>query len=163
MADRTILEYPDARLRAAASPVECFDADLRALVGDLVDTLHAKCALGLCAPQLGAPLQVLAIDLSEDQSEPQVFINPEVISATAWGLVEESCLSVPDVVTNVWRATQILVRARDVDGEPFERHLKMMEAVCVQHEIDHFSGKLLVDRLWFWQRWRLGSRSEAHA
>lgn len=152
MAQLQILEYPDPRLRQRSAPVTVFDAELARLVDDLVETLQATGGIGLCAPQTGDFRQVLVVDLSGKAADPQVYINPEILSSDVLGLVEESCLSVPDVVGNVIRATQLRVRAQDSSGQAFERDLDGMHAVCLQHEMDHFSGKLFIDRLSIFRR-----------
>lgn len=155
MAQLTILEYPDERLRRPAKPVTAFDNDLDRLIDDLADTLYAtETAIGLCAPQVDDGRQVLVMDLSPDRSDLQVYINPKITARALFGLVEESCLSIPGEVVNVWRATQLLVRAQDRTGAVFERELHRMHAVCLQHEMDHFKGKLLVDRMSFIRRFR---------
>jgi peptide deformylase len=155
MARLQILEYPDPRLRLHSEPVTDFDEGLSQLVDDLIETLHATKAIGLSAPQADVRREILVTDLSEDGSAPQVYINPEILSRSAPGFVEESCLSVPGIVTNVLRHTQVRVRAQDQSGETFERDLQGMDAVVLQHEMDHLVGKLLVDRLSFFRRWRL--------
>ena len=120
MTGRQILIYPDARLRVMAKPVEAFDDNLTSLVEDLTDLLRANQAIGLSATQLGDDLQVFVMDLSEGAETPQVFINPEILSKKGWGLVEESCLSLPGITANVIRAVQMTVRAQDQTGEVFE-------------------------------------------
>ncbi|MGF1507987.1 MAG: peptide deformylase [Myxococcota bacterium] len=159
MPQRTILEVPDPRLRLPATPVEDFDESLKTLVADLIDTLHhSGTAIGLCAPQVADPRRVLVMDLSSRRCEPQVYINPVIQSRARFTFAEESCLSVPGVLVNVWRATRVLVQAQDPTGAPFERELDGLHAVCLQHEMDHFAGKLLVDRMWFLQRLRFNRR-----
>lgn len=155
MAQRDILEYPDPRLNLPTNPVTAFDDDLGQLIDDLLETLYATNAVGLSAPQVNDRRAVLVLDLSGDASAPQVYINPEILAKTAWGLVEESCLSVPGVVGNVVRATEIRVRAQDRAGETFERDLTGMDAVCLQHEMDHLAGKLFIERLSFFRRLRI--------
>ncbi|MGF1465576.1 MAG: peptide deformylase [Sandaracinaceae bacterium] len=155
MARLAVLEYPDPRLRQRSEPVGVFDADLGALVDDLVETLRGTTAIGLSAPQVGVLQAVLALDLSEERTSAEVYINPEILRRGAWGFVEESCLSVPGVVTNVIRATQVRVRAQNRHGETFERDLEGMRAVALQHEMDHLRGRLLVDRLWWLRRMRV--------
>lgn len=155
MAQREILVDPDPRLRAIAEPVRDFDADLNQRVDDLFDTLYGtSSAIGLSAPQLGDASQILVMDLSGDRSDPHVYINPRITARARFGFVEESCLSVPDQLVNVWRATQVRVVAQDRTGQPIERELDRLAAVCLQHEMDHFRGKLLVDRMSFIRRYR---------
>lgn len=146
---RTILEYPHPLLRETAVAVTNFDDTTRDIVRDLIDTLGATPGIGLCAPQIGHSVQILVTDLSSDKSDPKVFINPEILQRETPCMVEESCLSVPDFVGNVGRYANITVRAQNESGEHFELPLANMEAVCVQHEMDHLQGKLFVDRLSF--------------
>jgi peptide deformylase len=153
VAVRDILEYPDPRLREPSLAVDRFDDSVAQAATDLIDTLHASRSIGLSAPQIDDRRQILVMDHSEDQSQPEVYINPEVLQKARSGFIEERCLSVPDVKVLVMRATEITVRAQDIHGETFERELSGMPAVCLQHELDHFDGKLLVDRMnWFRRR-----------
>jgi len=155
MARLPILEYPDPRLRRQAAPVTAFDAGLARLVDDLFETLYDTGGIGLSAPQTGHLLQVMVMDLSENRSAPQVYVNPQILSTGVPGLVEESCLSIPGVVGNVVRATQLRIRAFDSSGEPFLRELEGMHAVCAQHEMDHLEGILFIDRLSLLRRLQL--------
>ncbi|MFO1455527.1 MAG: peptide deformylase [Steroidobacteraceae bacterium] len=159
---RAVLEHPDPRLRTVAQPVTTFDGELSQLVDDLLETMYAGRAIGLAATQVGVPLRVLVLDVSPSTDAPQVFINPEVLAQERYGMVEESCMSVPGVLDSVRRATRVRVRARDRAGQPLERQLVDMEAVCLLHELDHLDGRLFVDRLGWWRRlrWRreLGGR-----
>jgi peptide deformylase len=147
MARLSILEYPDPRLRIRAEPVLAFDAALACLIEDLVETLQASGGIGLAATQVGVPRRIVAIDVSEKRDAPEVFINPEILSSSHPGRVEESCLSLPGIVGTVKRATRLRVRALDRGGAPFERSADGLLAVCLQHEIDHLGGRLFVDRL----------------
>lgn len=164
---RTVLEHPDPRLRTVARPVTVFDDALRALVDDLFETMHAGRAIGLAATQVDVHQRVVVLDVSGEASEPQVFVNPEILSESAIGMVEESCMSVPGVLDSVRRATCVRVRARDPHGQPFERRLDGLAAVCLLHEIDHLDGRLFVDRLSYLRRlrwrWRLGRERRAVA
>ncbi len=163
MARLPILEYPDPRLRLRSQEVECFDADLSRLVDDLIETLHATGGIGLSAPQVDDRRRVLVMDHSGDASRPELFVNPVILADGALGLVEESCLSVPGLVGNVIRATELRVRAQDREGACFERDLSGMEAVCLQHELDHLEGRLFVDRLSFLKRLRFRMAARARA
>jgi peptide deformylase len=165
MALRPILEYPDPRLRERSNPVEAFDDALGGLIDDLIDTMRATDAVGISAPQIGVRQRVLVI-LSDDES-PEVYVNPVIVDSAKPGFVEESCLSLPGVVGNVFRATRLRVQAYDRFGEVFERTLSMMPAVCLQHELDHLDGRLFSDRLPPWRRlgvWMAGrSRAQSAA
>lgn len=147
MAVREILEYPDPILRQVSAPVREFDDSLKTLVEDLTDTLYSTPGIALSAPQIGDLRQVMVMDLTEDHSRCEVFINPEILQTARIGIIRETCLSVPNVVTRVMRAIDVRVTSRDIDGNRFERDLTEMQAVCLQHEMDHFEGRLLIDRL----------------
>ncbi len=163
MAVLAILEYPDPRLRERSAPVTAFDQALGRLVNDLLETLAAKGGIGLSAPQVGVGQRAAVLDLSGDHTAPEIYVNPQILGRSAIGFVEESCLSVPGVVGNVFRATRLRVRAQDCSGALFERDLDGMHAVCLQHEIDHLEGRLFIDRLWFWRRLMIGARARRRA
>ena len=99
------------------------------------------------------------MDRSGDHSDPRVFVNPEILSRERDAWVEESCLSIPGVEGKIIRATRIRVRAQDEDGEFFEEDLEDMDAVCVQHEVDHLEGRLFIDRLPLFKRLRAVRRA----
>jgi peptide deformylase len=155
MAERPILTLPDTRLRTPCAPVTLFDSALSDSVQDLIDTLRGSTGIGLAAPQIGDLRQILVMDLSETRNDPQVFINPEILTRDVKARVEESCLSIPGVEGNVIRDIRITVQAQDVHGHPFERVLEDMYAVCLQHEWDHLRGILFIDRLPAMERWKL--------
>jgi len=147
MALLTILEYPDPRLRTKARPVREFDAALGKLIDDMLETMYAAPGIGLAATQVDVHRQVLVIDISPQHDDPQVFVNPQILSREGSAKSEEGCLSVPGVFDDVERASKVRVRAQDRTGAYFERELEGMLAVCVQHEMDHLNGKLFVDYL----------------
>lgn len=155
MARLDILEYPDPRLRIRSEPVTEFSDELGTLIDDLLETMYASKAIGLSAPQANDHREVLVMDLSGDASAPRVFINPEILSNTLPCLVEEGCVSLPGLTANVVRSSEVRVRAQDRTGETFECDLSQMEAVCLQHEMDHLVGKLFIDRLSWFQRLKI--------
>ncbi|MCR9185387.1 MAG: peptide deformylase [Halieaceae bacterium] len=146
MAVLDILEFPDPRLRTRATPVPVVTDATRALVDDLFETMYAAPGIGLAATQVNVHQRVLVIDVSQDHSEPLVFINPEVTVLDAeLGEYDEGCLSVPGFYETVQRPQRISVTALDRKGDTFTRELDGLLAVCLQHEIDHLDGKLFVD------------------
>jgi len=159
MPKRDILEYPDPRLSAPSAHVAVFDESVGRLAEDLLDTLYSTRAIALSAPQIDDRRAVLVMDLTEDRTAPQIYVNPQILSKKAWGFVEESCLSLPGVVGNVLRATEVRVRASDPDGAAFERDLSGMDAVCLQHEMDHLDGKLFIDRMSIFRRMSVRARA----
>jgi peptide deformylase len=160
MALRTILEYPDPRLRTKARPVSDFGADLARLVDDLFDTMYGAPGIGLAATQIDVHQRVIVADVSPERDQPLVLVNPEILSREGLSSVEEGCLSVPDIYDEVERAARVRVRARDRNGELFERDCEDILAVCVQHELDHLEGKLFVDYLSDLRRERIRKKLE---
>lgn len=147
MARLAILEYPDPRLRTRAVPVTTFDAALKQRVADMFETMYAAPGIGLAASQVDWHERVIVIDITDDHSQPEVFINPELLVREGQTKGEEGCLSVPGIFDNVIRAERVRVRYQDVDGRTQERDLDGMLAICLQHEMDHLEGKLFVDYL----------------
>lgn len=147
MAKLPILEFPDPRLRTVAKPVEQVDDALRALVDDMFETMYAAPGIGLAATQVDVHQRLLVLDVSEDQSRPMVFINPEILSADGHQVYQEGCLSVPGIYADVKRANSVRVKALDRDGKEFEIEADGLLAVCIQHEMDHLAGKVFVDYL----------------
>ena len=148
MAKLTILEYPDPRLRTVARPVTTFDAGLRRLIGDMAETMYAAPGIGLAATQVDQHIQLIVIDVSETKDQLRVSINPQITwAAEETAVCEEGCLSVPNVYDEVRRPARVRVRAQDADGKPFELDCEGLLAVCVQHEMDHLTGKVFVDYL----------------
>ena len=147
MAKLKILEFPDPRLRTKATPVEVVDDALRALIGDMFETMYAAPGIGLAATQVDVHKRLLVNDVSQDQSQPHVFINPEILEKDGVTVSDEGCLSVPGYYEEVERAEHIRVRYLDRDGEQQEMEAEGLLAICIQHEIDHLDGKLFVDYL----------------
>jgi peptide deformylase len=147
MAILSILEFPDERLRKKAAPVETVDESLRRLIDDMLETMYAAPGVGLAATQVNVPKRVIVIDVSEEKNSPLCLINPELLEKEGAEEMDEGCLSVPGIFEKVTRAERIKVRALDRDGNPFEREVDSLLAVCIQHEMDHLEGRLFVDYL----------------
>ena len=160
MSIRPILHFPDERLRTLCQPVAKVDDKIRKLIDDMFETMYEAPGIGLAAPQVDVHVRLMVIDISEDKSAPQVFINPELLETRGAELMEEGCLSVPGIYEDVERAEWIRVRALDRNGEPFEKEVEGLEAVCIQHEIDHLDGKLFVDYLSGLKRQRIRKKME---
>jgi len=144
----TILRYPDSRLHTVARPVVAVDARIRQLVADLLETMYGADGVGLAATQVDVHERVIVIDTSEQRDQPLVLINPELVWRSEERAVnEEGCLSVPTIYDKVERHAEVTVAALDREGKPFERRVKGLTAVCVQHEMDHLLGKVFVEYL----------------
>src|SRR5690348_7786456 len=116
MVVRTIVQYPDARLRAVAAPVAAFDDTLRALAADLIDTMRAAEGIGITAPHIGVTWRVVALALSPEAG-PQIYVNPEIVWASEERLQhEEGSVSMAGVTAEIARAARIRLRYRDVTG-----------------------------------------------
>ena len=155
MAIRPIVEVPDPRLRQISKPVAAVDADVRALVADMFETMYAAPGIGLAAIQVGVPQRILVIDLQEPASDeegappvrdPRVFINPEIVEQSEeLSVHEEGCLSIPEYYEEVKRPSEVTVRYLDLDGNEQKAKATGLFATCIQHEIDHLNGVLFID------------------
>jgi len=143
---REVLVYPNRLLKQVAAPVQSTELD--AVAADLVDTMVSlgHC-VGLAAPQLGALVRVVAVDVrghpkAESDNGLLVLANPKIVEAEGSDVAREGCLSIPDLTANVRRATRIAVEHAGgrLTSEGFE-------ARCVQHELDHLDGVLFLDRV----------------
>ncbi len=160
MALLPILEFPDPRLRTRAEPVREFDPALRQLIADMLETMYGAVGIGLAATQVNVHRQLIVMDVSTEKDQPQVYINPQILERQGEETTEEGCLSVPNIFEEVQRAARVRVRARDADGNAFERELEALAAVCLQHEMDHLAGKLFVDYLTSLKRERIRRKLE---
>ncbi|WP_339898918.1 peptide deformylase [uncultured Gilvimarinus sp.] len=161
MALLEILEFPDPRLRTIAKPVETVDDSVRELIDNMFETMYACPGIGLAATQVNVHRRIVVIDISEDQSQPLVLINPEVtVLGEDQAPYDEGCLSVPGFYESVDRPTEVKVNALDRDGNPFELIPDGLLAVCIQHELDHLNGKLFVDYISQIKRQRIRKKLE---
>lgn len=148
MAILDILHYPDSRLHTIAKPVAVVDDRIRQLVKDMAQTMYDAPGIGLAATQVNVHERVIVIDLSEEQNQLLVLINPEIVwQSEAAQTYEEGCLSVPGVFETVKRAAEIRVKALDEQGQTQEIEADGLLAVCIQHEMDHLNGKVFVEKL----------------
>jgi peptide deformylase len=147
MALLPILEFPDPRLRTVAKPIEKVDDKLRKLAQDMLETMYDAPGIGLAATQVNHHIRLIVVDVSEDQDDPKILINPEYDMIGNMVEYQEGCLSVPGYYEKVDRCDKILVRALNENGEPLEFEASDLFGDCIQHEIDHLDGKLFVDYL----------------
>ncbi len=149
MAIRTILHYPDPRLREKALPVERVTPAIEKLIDDMAETMYAAPGVGLAATQIGENHRIFLIDIAaeDEPSKLIVFINPEIIKKEGEHCGPEGCLSFPTITEDIKRAAKVTVRAIDKKGVPFEIEAEGLLAVAVQHESDHLDGVLMIDRM----------------
>lgn len=162
MAILNILHFPDPRLRNKALPVESVDDEIRQLAHDMLETMYEAPGIGLAATQVNILKRVIVIDISDDNSDPLILVNPELLKTEGEREFQEGCLSVPEAYELVTRADTIRFKALDLDGKPFEMDAEGLLATCVQHEIDHLDGKLFVDYLTNLKRDRIRKKLEKH-
>ncbi|MBT6008567.1 peptide deformylase [Gammaproteobacteria bacterium] len=149
MAKLNILTFPDPRLRKVAVPVTKFDKSLKNFVSDMLETMYQENGIGLAASQVDFHERIIVIDISDDRNDPKVFINPEfkVLDDKSLLSFNEGCLSVPGVTEEIVRPDSIYLTWQDVNGEHHADEPSGLLTVCIQHEIDHLEGKLMVDYL----------------
>ena len=163
MAILEVLRFPDERLRTVAKPVEKVDGEIKALVKDMFETMRDENGIGLAATQVNVHKRVVVMDVSENQDNPLVFINPEITAMEGKTISEEGCLSVPNNYAKVERAEKVTVEALDKDGNSFSLEADGLLAICIQHELDHLKGKLFVDYLSPLKRQRIKTKLEKEA
>ncbi|ALT00130.1 peptide deformylase [Lacimicrobium alkaliphilum] len=163
MAKLEVLRFPDERLRTVAKPVKEINDQIRTLVEDMFETMREENGIGLAATQVNTHLRIVVMDVSEDQSNPLVFINPEITEKNGSTISEEGCLSVPNSYAKVERAEKVKVTALDTNGESFSMDADGLLAICIQHELDHLRGVLFVDYLSPLKRQRIRKKLEKEA
>mgnify|MGYP002621430840 CR=1 FL=1 len=145
MALRTIRELGDPVLSKRAKEVREMTPKLRQLIEDMKETMYEAEGVGLAAPQVGMLKRIVVIDVSEEQNEPLVMINPEIIERDGEQCGWEGCLSVPGKTGQVTRPRHVVARALNENMEDFivEGEDLLARAIC--HELDHLDGHMYVE------------------
>jgi len=150
MAILPIITVPDPLLKVISTPVEAVNAELQTLMDDMLETMYAAPGIGLAAIQVGRPIRVLVMDLSEEEAEPdpQFYVNP-VLTWTSEELAtyNEGCLSVPEQYADIDRPAECKVTYFDYNGVEQHIHAKGLFSTCIQHEMDHLNGIVFIDYL----------------
>ena len=147
MALLPILRFPDPRLKKVAAPVAKIDDSIKKLVADMAETMYEAPGIGLAATQVDVHQQVVVIDISEEKNQLLTLINARITTRDGFQVGEEGCLSVPGIYDKVERAERVTVEYLDLDGQTKTLEADGLLAVCIQHELDHLSGKVFVDYL----------------
>lgn len=167
MAKLKIYTFPDLVLTKRADPVSRVEKTLYGTVDDMLETMYDAPGIGLAANQVGVLQRILVLDTEYDCEEiganeypgevaggkiiknqkPRIIINPEILHREGSILFSEGCLSVPEYSAEVKRAEKLKLRYQDIDGLTKELKAEGLQAVALQHEIDHLDGKLFIDRL----------------
>ena len=149
MALLEVLTWPDPRLLEVAQDVPEMNDEVRRFAADLTETMYSAGGVGLAATQVGTPWRVVVVDCTsaEEERRPLVLTNARITRREGSIIWREGCLSLPGVTAEVERSAQIVVEFLDQDGDLCRLETEGLEAVCIQHELDHLDGQLYVDRL----------------
>ena len=143
----SVVRYPAAVLSKASSPIAVFDEALRQLAREMNQVMISENGIGLAAPQIGKNIQLVIVNIGEEGDAFKAYVNPEITHLTSKNTaIEEGCLSLPGVYGYVTRAAKVHVRYQDLTGRKHRGKFRGMEAIVLQHEIDHLNGKLIIDR-----------------
>jgi len=160
----SIVQYGEPVLRAKGARVDKIDNRVCELAQDMIETMHAAHGIGLAAQQVGEPLQLTVLDVSQVEDRPStmklngenvdpksvmpiVLINPEITLGTQTELGLEGCLSFPEITGDIERSISATVRAEDLNGNEIEIEATGLLARAIQHEVDHLNGILFIDRM----------------
>lgn len=149
MAVLEVLKYPNPALKSKAMPVKEIDSELRGLINDMAETMYARSAVGLAAPQVGKLLKVAVIDVTPKAEGKNliVLINPRIVAKEGETVLEEGCLSIPDYREEIKRWGRVKVEAMDQEGNIREIEGEGLLSIALQHETDHLDGMLIIDRI----------------
>ena len=145
---RPILQFPHEVLREKARSVAEVDTEIKQLVQDMFDTMYKdNSSVGLAANQVGVPVRVIVMDVSRERHEPLCLINPEILETRGKIMMDEGCLSFPNLYLPVERAEWVKIKALDAEGQPYELASDGLLGRCILHELDHIEGIVFTDYL----------------
>jgi peptide deformylase len=152
MALLPITLYGDKILRKKVGPVKDVDLKTIELIKNMFDTMHNASGVGLAANQVGADKSIFIVDVSkaegQEGTKPMIFINPEITERSEkLCIIEEGCLSIPDVRVDVERPESITITYLDTDLKTHTLKAENILARVIQHEYDHVQGILFIDRI----------------
>ena len=159
-----ILKYPDPKLRTVAKKVDKFDKSLENLANSMLHTMYEDGGIGLAATQVDKHIRLIVMDVSESRNEPRFFVNPEykILDNKSFFSYEEGCLSVPGFNELIERPNKIELKWQDLQGNTHIDKPEGIVTVCIQHEIDHLDGKLMVDYVSDLKRSRIKKKLEKY-
>lgn len=148
MAILPIVQFPNPVLAMKCQPVAEINDSLRQLAADMGETMYKAPGVGLAAPQVGEPIRIVVIDVSEEKNNLLTLINPVITEkSTEEETGEEGCLSLPGIWEKVSRSIAITVQYMDLNGQQQELKAEGLLAICIQHELDHLEGTVFIDHL----------------
>jgi peptide deformylase len=145
-----IVHYPHPALRHAGKPVMTIDKELRLQIGQMMECMYGAKGLGLAAPQVALPYQLLVMNITGDPAKPEkeeVYLNPVIVERKGIVDDEEGCLSFPGLFQKIRRAKTVRIQAYDLKGHKITKEIHDLEARAWQHEIDHLNGVLFIDKM----------------
>ena len=150
MTIKPIITVPNEVLKKISDPIENVGESEKKLVNDLFETMYNSNGIGLAAVQVGILKRILVIDVStkEEKKNPLCFINPVIKKISdETSVYEEGCLSIPDTFIEIERPKICEVEYIDLDGKLKNIKCDGLLSTCLQHEINHLDGKLIIDHL----------------
>ncbi|OJV15349.1 MAG: peptide deformylase [Alphaproteobacteria bacterium 33-17] len=138
----------DQSFRTKCSEVESLDDQTKAFINDMFETMRHNKGCGMAASHVGVHKRIVVVDISDDYSNPQAFINPVIIKKSdEANTYKEGSISFPGEYADVTRPKEITVKYRDLDWQECEITADGLLATCLQHEIDHHDGILFIDQI----------------
>jgi len=150
MSIKNIITVPDEILKKISEPIDDIGANEKKLINDLLETMYASNGIGLAAVQVGILKRILVIDVSSknEKKNPLSFINPVIRNVSnEMSVYEEGCLSIPDTFIEIERPSLCEVEYINIDGKKKILKCEGLLSTCLQHEINHLDGKLIIDNL----------------
>ena len=148
MAILPIVKFPNPVLAMNCQPVQEINDQIRRLATDMGETMYKAPGVGLAAPQVGEPIRMVVLDVSEEKNNLMTLINPVITQRSQEQEIgEEGCLSLPGIWEKVSRSTEITLKYTDLEGKEQELHADGLLAICIQHELDHLDGTVFIDHL----------------
>ncbi len=148
MAILPIVQFPNPVLAMNCQPVQEINDQIRRLAADMGETIYKAPGVGLAAPQVGEPIRMVVLDVSEEKNNLMTLINPVITQRSQEQEIgEEGCLSLPGIWEKVSRSTEITLKYTDLEGKEQELHADGLLAICIQHELDHLDGTVFIDHL----------------
>ncbi len=148
MAILPIVQFPNPVLAMNCQPVQEINDQIRRLAADMGETMYKAPGVGLAAPQVGEPIRMVVLDVSEEKNSLMTLINPVITQRSQEQETgEEGCLSLPGIWEKVSRSSEITVKYTDLEGQEQELHADGLLAICIQHELDHLDGTVFIDHL----------------
>ncbi len=154
--NKGIIKYPNPILRKKSEELKEITPGIKELVFDMIETMEKNEGVGLAASQIGVLKRII---ICQTEKGPETFINPKIIKKSREKTFEEEgCLSIPGIRLKIKRAKEIEVEVLGEDGKEVVIKADGLLARILQHEIDHLDGILFIDRINFWQRWKIKNK-----